>query len=603
MKSAALYLAVAIVLGACQARLAEVEANDNRKAAGVISGDTLDVRLVVQEARWHPEAADGPSLVVAAIAEENGPPQIPPPLLRVKTGTVISASVRNALRDSTVWMYGLFTRPAAEVDSFPLAPGETRTVTFVAGAPGTYLYAAQEGVPDPDVLERELMVGAFVIDSIGARTDDRILVMNIWGDPVDSTGYRNALAINGKSYPHNETIAATTGDTVRWRIVNGTIRPHPMHLHGFYFDVLSRGKMRIDSLYTADQRRAAVTEVMDPFSTMAVSWIPDRDGRWLFHCHIAFHAVAEGARLDGHGSHAMLSEDPGEHMAGLVLGIDVKAGPGWTPERREDVRTLRLLVREGARLGRADRTLGYAIEHGDLTPTEPLTRAGGPVLVLTRGQPTDITVINTLKEHTAVHWHGLELESYSDGVTGWSGHAGKAAPRIAPSDSFVARLSMPRAGTFIYHTHLNDLAQLTGGLYGAIIVTEPRAPFDPETDHVFVNGWDGPDEPPQLLINGDSVLAPMHWRAGRRHRIRVVNIGPAGMVKIMLRRDSTTMSWVPLAKDGADLASHRQVPGPAVQFLDVGETADFAFTPPARGEYELSIGGEKQPRRQRIIVR
>ena len=31
------------------------------------------------------------------------------------------------------------------------------------------------------------------------------------------------------------------GDSVRWRWINASPAPHPMHLHGFYFDVGSLG--------------------------------------------------------------------------------------------------------------------------------------------------------------------------------------------------------------------------------------------------------------------------------------------------------------------------------------------------------------------------
>ena len=588
---------------ACTSAPPEVVANDNRVAAGTLRGDTLTVRLVVQRARWHPEAPDGPFADVEALGEEGKPPSIPAPLLRVRTGTVIAATIRNALSDSTVWLRGFGTRPIPVQDSVAVPPGESRTITFAAGVPGTYLYAVGVGMVDWDNIERETTGGAFVVDSANGDTNDRVFVMNIWGDKGDPL-YRNAVAINGKSFPHSETIEATTGDTVRWRWVNATIRPHPMHLHGFYFNVLSRGRLRVDTVYTAQQQRIAVTEPMDAFTTMTVSWVPDRDGQWLFHCHIAFHAIHESARLDPeHVEHGMLSADPGEHMAGLVLGINVKPASGWTAEVRESPRTLRLFVREGAKLGRAPRSLGYALEHGAETPGEPLTRVGGPPIVLTRGQPTDITVINQLKEATAVHWHGLELESYSDGVVGWSGRAGNLAPRIAPTDSFVARLTMPRAGTFIYHTHLNDIAQLTGGLYGAIIVTEPRDPFDSSFDHVFVAGWDG--DPPRLLINGDSVLPPMTFRAGSRHRIRLVNIGAASEVSAVLKLDSTTVSWTPVAKDGADLPVHQRVARAAEFALDVGQTADFEFSPPRRGEYVLSLllAGTKDPVTQHIVVR
>jgi manganese oxidase len=589
---------------ACSSSPPEVVANDNRVAAGTLTGDTLAVRLVVQRARWHPESPDGPFVDVEALGEEGKPPAIPAPLLRVRAGTVIKATVRNALPDSTVWLRGLETRPVAAADSVAVPPGQSRTVTFAAGAPGTYAYAAFAGKVDWDNIERETTGGAFVVDSSSGNADDRIFVMNIWGDNGDSL-YRNAVAINGKSFPHSETIEATTGDTVRWRWVNATIRPHPMHLHGFYFTVLSRGTASTDTVYTAPEQRAAVTEVMNPFSTMALSFVPDRDGRWLFHCHIAFHAIHETARLDPqHVEHGMMSADPGEHMAGLVLGINVKAAPGWTAERRESARTLRLFVREGTKLGRAPRSLGYALEHGTETPIDPLRRVGGPTIVLTRGQPTDITVINHLKEPTAVHWHGLELESYSDGVVGWSGTAGRTAPVIAPADSFVARLTMPRAGTFIYHTHLNDVAQLTGGLYGAIVVQEPRDPLDSAFDHVYVIGSDGDLKPPRFLINGDSVLPPVTWRPGSRHRIRLVNIRAAGVVKAVVKLDSTTVSWTPIAKDGADLPVHQRMPRPAEFEMEVGETADFAFTPARRGEYvfSLRLSGAKDSINQRITV-
>lgn len=588
------------------ARLPEVQANDNRTPAGSLRGDTLVVRMVVQPARWHPEAPDGPYIDTEALGEEGSAPTVPAPLLRVRTGTVITATVRNALRDSTVWLHGLNTRPAEHDDSVAVQPGESRSVTFAAGSPGTYVYGVNVGFVDPDVREREQIVGALVVDSANGAANDRVFVMNIWGEPADSTRYRNILAINGKSFPYSETIEATTGDTVRWRWVNGTIRPHPMHLHGFYFDVAARGSVRRDTAYDAQYQRSVVTEVMAPFSTMAMSWVPDRDGHWLFHCHIAFHAIADGARLDPPDDHAMMmSGDPGEHMAGLVLGINVKAESGWTPPTRENARTLRLFVQEGPKLGRSPRTLGYSVEHGTEEPPASLTRVGGPPLVLTRGQPTDITVINRLKEPTAVHWHGLELESYSDGVVGWSGHVGHAAPRIAPADSFTARLTMPRAGTFIYHTHLNDLEQLTSGLYGAIIVREPREPFDPANDHLFLASWDGPEDPPRLLINGDSTLAPMTWRPGSRHRIRFINIGAAGLIRVTLTAGADTSTWRAVAKDGADLPPSQTLERPAAAVLDVGETADFEFVPPRRGEYTLRIQRalKRPPVVQHITVR
>jgi hypothetical protein len=39
---------------------------------------------------------------------------------------------------------------------------------------------------------------------------------------------------------------------------------------------------------------------------------------------------------------------------------------------------------------------------------------------LVRGEPVHITVLNRRAEPTSIHWHGIELDSYFDGVSGRS---------------------------------------------------------------------------------------------------------------------------------------------------------------------------------------
>jgi FtsP/CotA-like multicopper oxidase with cupredoxin domain len=526
---------------------------------------------------------------VAAFAEAGHAPEIPGPLLRVPTGTVIDATVRNALPDSTVTVHGLVTHPADVADSLIIAPGDSARVRFPAGAPGTYLYYAEVGRQDT-LVEREQLAGAFVVDSAGARPDDRIFVINIWGEPVDSVRYRNALAINGRSFPYDERFTPEVGDTLRWRWINASRRNHPMHLHGFYYRVDAMGDGLADSVYAPTARRMVVTQNLAPLSTMSMAWSPNRPGNWLFHCHIMFHATSD-ARLgsppaDPHGGH----DDVGRHMAGLVLGISARPKPGWHEPPWTASRALRLFAQEGPRRGRARRSLGFVLQRDANAPAPDSVEVPGTVLVLTRGEPTDITVVNRLAEPTAVHWHGLELESWSDGVVGWSGTGHRVAPEIQPGDSFTAHLTLRRAGTFIYHTHLNDLEQLTSGMYGAIVVLEPGAHFDPATDHVYVAGWDGDAEPPHILVNGDSVARPLELAAGVAQRFRFVNIGMAVRLRFSLAADSVPAVWRQVAKDGADLPPAQSQPGPAAIVLAVGETADAAFLAPAPGSYRLTVG-------------
>jgi FtsP/CotA-like multicopper oxidase with cupredoxin domain len=215
-----------------------------------------------------------------------------------------------------------------------------------------------------------------------------------------------------------------------------------------------------------------------------------------------------------------------------------------------------------------------------------------------------MVIVNRLQEPAAIHWHGIELESYSDGVAGWSGAGQSLAPSIQPGDSFTAQLILPRAGTFIYHTHMNDVEQLTSGLYGAIVVLEPGKPFDPSTDHVYVAGWDGPSEKPDVVINGDSTAIPLSIRVGAVQRFRFVNIGAAAGVRFTISRDTTVVVWRALAKDGADLPASQARTKPSTQFVQVGETYDFEFTPDS-GEYRLVAvvqGTGQQVFQQRLVA-
>jgi FtsP/CotA-like multicopper oxidase with cupredoxin domain len=586
--------------------------NDNRVPAGRLQGDTLELALVLGLATWRPQGADGPSVEVPALAEEGKAPQIPAPLIRVPAGTVVRATVRNAL-DSAYTIQGLFTRDGKRGGQLAVPGRSSRTVTFAAGAPGTYFYGAFPAGyvppigPDDRGAEREQASGALVIDPPGGSPPDRILVMNIWGDYADSVTYRNALTINGLSWPATERIGTVTGDTVRWRVVNASARGHPMHLHGFYFTMVAKGDAAADHQFSPAERRLAVTDQMAPYSTLTLSWIAERPGNWLFHCHLAFHVVP-ATRLDppGHDSHDARSHDAGKHMAGLVLGMQVSPGPGYldadrgTPERRH------LFAQEGSRRGRAPRSLGYVLQQDGRLPAADSIEIPGTVLVFEQGKPVDMVVTNRLAETVAVHWHGLELESWSDGVAGWSGTGTAVAPAIAPGDSFTAHLTVPRAGTFIYHTHMNDIEQITSGLYGAIVVVEPGDRFDPATDHVLVIGWDGDggDGPPPIVVNGDSLPPPLELASGLPHRLRFVNIGPAAVQQLELRRDTVPAPWRRLALDGADLPPDQATVVPARHRIAVGQTADFELRLEP-GEYLLtySVAPALPPVRQRVLVR
>ena len=76
------------------------------------------------------------------------------------------------------------------------------------------------------------------------------------------------------------------GRTQLLRIRNDTVWPHPMHLHGFHFRLLSRNGAPVA------QRPWLDTVLMERGETVEVAFVADNPGDWLFHCHVLEHVEA-----------------------------------------------------------------------------------------------------------------------------------------------------------------------------------------------------------------------------------------------------------------------------------------------------------------------
>ncbi len=592
---------------------AEIIANTNRKSAGRLLEGVLTIKLEARTGLWYPETKDAPSLQVHAFAEQGGPLQIPGPLVRVPAGAEIRATIHNLISGSTLVMHGFHSRPGDPKDTFEVAPGERREVRFKAGAAGTYYYWATTGGPleqnRPYSIDSQL-TGAFIIDPAGRKlaSDERILVIDIWGrpkfNPPSVSGERATAVINGRSWPYTERLTYTVGQTVRWRVINASSEGHPMHLHGFYFYVNSKGDGETDTTYQEHERRRVVTELLRQDGTMSVTWVPERAGNWLFHCHMISHITPElrlRPRLattshssHDHSSHAL------DEMAGMVMGIHIlPARNAPTPARvASNRRSLTLAIHEQPGRFGVESGFGYALQHGETEPPPDQISIPGPLIVLTRGQPAGIKIVNKLREATSVHWHGMELESYYDGVPGWSGSRGSITPPIAPGGSFVAEMTPPRAGTFIYHTHWHDDRQLSSGLYGPLVVLEPGQKFDPATDRILLisKGGPGRETPvPNLWLNGSKEPEPVQLRVGAKYRFRLINItANVQGVYVSLLRGESPVNWRAIAKDGFDLPSAQAIVKPARQAVSVGETYDFEYEASSVGDLRFVVGGSSR---------
>ena len=592
-----------------------VVANDNRTPAGTMQDGILSLDLEARTGQWQPDGPLRAILEVPVFAETGRPPQAPGPLIRVPAGTRLVVRVSNHLQVA-IDVHGLHDRPGHTDDKLTLAAGASQELRFASGPPGTYFYWATIA---GHTLEKRRgydgqLTGAFIVDppDIDSRQpDDRVFVIGHWspeGEPNPRPEFADAelWVLNGQSWPATERLVYPVHRPVNWRVINASYEVHPMHLHGTYFHISSKGDESTTTAFADADRPMVATQPLQAGETIAMTWTPGQPGNWLFHCHILFH-VDPSLHLPMPGDaadHQAHTADARNHMAGLVLGIEVQPDPdasAATVPTNPRALSLQVGERPGVRYTVPDSKetwpgLGYRlVPPGTDESTVPFT-APGPPLVLTRGEAVAITVKNELSAATTVHWHGIELESYFDGVAGWGSRGSQITPAIQPGESFIARFTPPRAGTFIYHTHLNDYRQLSTGLYGALVIVEPGRPFDPATDKVFLLSQGGPDEETaSVLVNGSAAPPAQDWKQGVTYRLRFIGITPATDIEISMLRGDTVLEWRPIAKDGATFAT-RHALTPASQDINPGETFDYEFTPTAAGDLTLRaimFGGAK----------
>jgi FtsP/CotA-like multicopper oxidase with cupredoxin domain len=575
----------AVAVGAARAEsLPLIRTNQNHHPAGELRNGALTLQLEIGKGIWHPESEDGPGLPMYAFGQTGQALQNPGPLIRVPQGTAIHVSVHNTL-PVPISVYGLAEPGAGDHQALHLAPGATQSATFKARTPGVYFYWGATHATDLNArhgIDSQLN-GALAVDPPGGSPKDEIFLISIWANGPSALASEFVATINGKSWPYTERLQYAVGEPVRWRWIDASDQVHAMHLHGFYYRVggLNRGgKMQT---YSGDLRPRVVTQRIGPGETFDMSWRPERPGRWLFHCHMLAHMVPPTFPPDALPNPAAAhAEDHAAHdamgMGQLVLGVTVPARPGdpgpppWHSERH-----LRLVIG-----GPANGDSPYALQLSEPGQAPPgTTKPGliGPPIMLTRGQPVEIEVVNHLQQPTAIHWHGIELESYYDGVPGWSGTATEITPPIAPGASFIARMAPPRAGTFIYHTHWHDASQLTHGLYGPLIVLPPGEKFDSASDLTFVFSEGEFDTlGPMFLVNGRPQLRTLRLQTGKQYRLRLINIAPNNVaLQVSLHDGHGPAQWQIIAKDGADLAPEVVKPTAAETPITVGETYDVEF--------------------------
>ncbi|HWH84046.1 MAG TPA: copper oxidase [Burkholderiaceae bacterium] len=182
----------------------------------------------------------------------------------------------------------------------------------------------------------------------------------------------------------------------------------------------------------------------------------------------------------------------------------------------------------------------------------------GPTIEAVEGDRIRVFVTNRLPEPTSVHWHGVPVPSGMDGVTGLT------QPPIGAGQTFVYEFVLQRAGTFMYHPHADEMAQMAMGMMGLFIVhPKDQRALKVDRDFGFIlNAYD--IEPGAATPRVNTMLDfnlwtwnsrafpgidPLVARTGERVRIRIGNLTmtnhPIHMHGPHFEVTGTDGGWVP----------------------------------------------------------
>src|SRR5688500_11151702 len=106
-------------------------------------------------------------------------------------------------------------------------------------------------------------------------------------------------------------------------------------------------------------------------------------------------------------------------------------------------------------------------------------RCHGPTIEAVEGDRVRIYVTNSLRAPTSVHWHGILLPNGMDGVGGLNQKA------IYPGETFRYEFTLRQRGTFMYHSHHDEMTQMAMGMTGLFVIHPRSVPSAQRPDRDF----------------------------------------------------------------------------------------------------------------------
>ena len=218
-------------------------------------------------------------------------------------------------------------------------------------------------------------------------------------------------------------------------------------------------------------------------------------------------------------------------------------------------------------------------------------RVHGPTIEAVEGDRLRIYVTNRLPEITSIHWHGVLVPSGMDGVGGLS------QKPIEPGETYRYEFTLRQHGTYMYHSHTDEMTQQALGLMGLFII-HPRKPARPRPDRDFallLSEWridPGTMRPNPIemtdfnvfTLNGKIFPAtePLIAKLGDRVRVRIGNLSAMDHHPIHVHG----FAWKIVETDGGPIPEAGQWPETSV-LVAVGQTRTMEFVADNPGDWAM----------------
>jgi len=251
----------------------------------------------------------------------------------------------------------------------------------------------------------------------------------------------------------------------------------------------------------------------------------------------------------------------------------------------------------------------------------------GPTLEFTEGEYAVIYVKNEMKEETSIHWHGLLLPNFYDGVPYLN------TPPIEPGHTLKYEFALKQSGTYWYHSH--TMLQEQSGVYGSFIIKPKEKTLEYDKELVLMlsdwtnekpmqvlrnlkrgNEWygirKGTSTPlnqviargafgaqlnfwkqrmqgadiadvyyPAFLINGEQSIEYPEFKTGEKVRLRIIDGGASTSFWMTFGGEDPLL----VSADGLDVVPVKK----NKTFIGIAEAYDFIVTIPKEGKIEFKI--------------